>query len=173
MFIMKANIILIILMCSLLGCKSPEAGKFREEIVKNERIAFNIVLSKDSYDEQKLESLIKNDFKGALVAVDKQPKQFDSLIQHIKSLPAENIAEGPQLKEAAINYYTALKDLHYFDRKEIEQQEVIFLGKDKYSSTSSNRLIELARQKKRLYEKVYQQEDLLKKAFTKFDLANR
>ncbi|MGC5745629.1 hypothetical protein [Chryseobacterium sp. NFX27] len=170
---MRANIILIILMCSLLGCKSPEAGKFREEIVKNERIAFNIVLSKDSYDEQKLESLIKNDFKGALVAVDKQSKQFDSLIQHIKGLPAENIAEGPQLKEAAINYYTALKDLHYFDRKEIEQQEVIFLGKDKYSSTSSNRLIELARQKKRLYEKVYQQEDLLKKAFTKFDLANR
>jgi len=170
---MRANIILIILMSSLLGCKSPEAGKFREEIVKNERMAFNIVLSKDSYDEQKLESLIKNDFKGALVAVDKQSKQFDSLIQHIKSLPAENIAEGPQLKEAAINYYTALKDLHYFDRKEIEQQEVIFLGKDKYSSTSSNRLIELARQKKRLYEKVYQQEDLLKKAFTKFDLANR
>jgi hypothetical protein len=163
---------LAFLLISLTSCKSPKASDFREAIIQKERVAFVIVLGKHGSETQKLERLIKNDYKGALTLVDKQAREFDKLIKDIEALPAKDIKQGNALKNAAINYYTALKELHYFDRKEIAQSEAILQLKNEELRAAQHNLVELARQKKALYEKLYKQEGVFHDALQKFNSVN-
>lgn len=161
------------LLISITSCQSRKASDFRETIDQQERVAFNIVVGKDGPEEKKLQYLIKDDYKGALAAVDQQAAAFDKLIEDIKALPADGIEQGGELKNAAINYYTALKALHFYDKKEIVQREAIVKLKGEALQPAQRELIELAVQKKALYQNVYKQERMLHEASKKFNTANR
>lgn len=170
---MKANVIFgaFFFLC-LVSCRSPKAEAFKEAVVQKERVAFGIILDKNGPETKKLECLVKNDYKCALQVVDQQAKEFDKLITDLEGLKADDFKEGQSLKYTALNYYKALKALHFFDRKEIEQQILIHEANNHQLKMGQDSLIELARRKKSLYTKVYEQEILLSTAFKKFDIAN-
>lgn len=169
----RMNIFLVVfLLISFTSCKSRRTIEFREAIVQKERVAFNIVLGKNGSEVQKLERLIKNDYKGALALVDKQAREFDQLIKDIESLPADGIRQGEALKRAAVDYYAALKELHFFDRREIAQSEAIHQLGDEELSVAQHELVALAHEKKIFYEKVYRQEEMFATVLKKFDAAN-
>lgn len=140
--------------------------------IEKELVAFQIILGKEGAGTKKLDDLAKGDFQGALAAADQQKLEFDQLIGSIETLSSDGIQEGAPLKMAAINYYKSLQELHYFDRKDVEQQALIskLNGKDK--EIAQDQLIELSRQKKSLYAKVYENEYRLSNALDKFDAAN-
>lgn len=154
------------------SCKSPKTNRFRETIIQKERDAFQIILGKNGSETKKLDHLAKDDYKGAIAAVDLQTREFDELIKSIEILSTDNIQEGKPLKTAAINYYKSLKELHFFDRKEIEKQESISKLNENDQIIAQDQLIELARKKKSLYSKVYRNEHLLNASLDKFDAVN-
>lgn len=170
---MKIKIFLLAFVLLVINsCKSPKAAEFRESITQKERVAFQIILGKDGPESKKLSYLVKSDFKGAMAAVDEQAREFDKLIKGIKTLSSNGIKEGEPLKVAAINYYRSLKELHFFEHKEIAQQSIISKLDDNDLKMAQDELIDLARQKKLLYTKVYENEHLLSAALDKFDVAN-
>lgn len=154
------------------SCTSPATVDFKEDIVQKEREAFQIILSKDGLESKKLNLLAKDDFKGALATIDQQAIEFDKIIKSIESLSTEGIKEGGALKSAAIHYYSSLKELHYFDRQEVEQQSLLSKISDRDQKNASGQLMELARQKKVLYKKVCENEQLMRTAIDRFDAAN-
>lgn len=160
------------LLITMSSCKSSKAVDFKESLDQYERKAFDIIVGKKGSGEKKLEYLEKEDFKGALMAVNEQATAFDSLISGIKKLSTDGIQEGEKLKNASIEYYQALKELHGFDKKEIEQQAVLQTVKDDELKDAQEKLIALARQKKTLYNAVYKKEALLHTASEAFRNAN-
>ncbi len=170
---MKLKIFLLVFVLLISNsCRSPKAANFRNNIVQKERVAFQIILGKDGSETKKLNYLVKGNFKGAIAAVDQQALEFDKLINSIEMLSSDGIQEGEPLKTAAINYYKSLKALHFFERKEIGQQELISKLDNEDPKLGQDQLIELARQKKYLYAKVYENEHLLGVALDKFDTEN-
>lgn len=160
------------LLISLVSCKPRKAIEFKEAIVQKERTAFNILLDKNSTQEQKLVCLTKNDYKGALALVDQQEKEFNSLIKEIETLPADDIKQGNELKTAAVDYYVALKELHIYDRVEIAHLEASFSLKDEELRAAQNKILELSRQKQNMYKKVYEKERTFHQALEKFNSVN-
>lgn len=157
---------------SLISCQSPKAKALKQAVLNKERTVFRILLDKNGSETKKQECLIKNDYPCALKAVDTQNDEFNRIITDLESLKDEDTKEGDLLRNASVNYYKALKELHLFDRKEIEQQMLISqLPQDKMKD-AQDELIILARQKKSLYTKVYEKEGLLSEAMKKFDDAN-
>lgn len=160
------------LFITMSSCESSNAADFKESINQSERRAFEIILGKKGSGEKKLNCLAKDDFKGALTAVDQQSKEFDILIGDIKKLSTQGIPKGEPLKTASLEYYQSLKELHVFDRKEIEQEALLRTLKNNELKNTQNNLIVLARQKKMLYNAVYEKEALLHTATQNFEAAN-
>lgn len=161
-----------ILLISLTACKPRKAIEFKETIVQKERVAFNILVDKNGSESQKLNCLIKEDYKGALASVDKQEQEFNKLINDIETLPADGIKQGEELKAAAVSYYVALKDLHVFDRAEIAQREVSHNTKGEALQAALDKILELGIRKQDMYKKVYEKESALSQAMEKFNTAN-
>lgn len=164
--------ITVFLLITMSSCQSSEAIHFKESLDKSERQAFNIILGKEGSGEKKLEYLEKDDYKNAILQVEQQAKEFDMLIDNIKKLSTEGISKGEPLKNASLAYYTSLKELHFYDKKEIEQQALLRTLKDDKLKDSHNTLITLAKQKKTLYNEVYAKEALLHTAMKDFEAAN-
>ncbi|RZK48518.1 MAG: hypothetical protein EOO87_20485 [Pedobacter sp.] len=160
------------LFITMSSCVSPKASDFKESLAKSERKAFDIILGKEGSGEKKLHYLINNDYKGAIAAVDQQAKEFDKIINDINMLSTDGISEGEQLKTASVAYYEALKELHGFDRKEIEQQALLQTLKNNELNTATDDLMILTKHKKSLYTAVYEKEALLHKATEKFNTSN-
>lgn len=160
------------LFITMSSCVSPKASDFKESLAKSERQAFDIILGKEGFGEKKLNYLINNDYKGAIAAVEQQAKEFDKIINDINTLSTDGISEGKPLKKASVAYYQALKELHGFDRKEIEQQALLQTLKNNELNTATDDLMTLAKHKKSLYTAVYEKEALLHKATEKFNAAN-
>lgn len=170
---MKFNILLYSFLALLMtSCGSPKAKSFRSAIVEKERIVFKIITDKDGTESQKLEFLIADDYQNAIKTVDRQKMEFDKIIASLDSLDASNIKDGLLLKNSAKNYYTALRDLHYFDRKEIVQRELIFNHRDNETQAEQDKLLNLYKQKKLYFNKVYEKESLLSSALQRFDISN-
>ncbi|MET3879575.1 hypothetical protein [Chitinophaga sp. OAE865] len=141
---MKQNIFIIIfLLTGFTSCKPEKAIELRAVIVKQERAAFNILVGKSGAEEEKLNCLINKDFKGAQAAVDKIEKGLNNIVKTIEALPAEGVKEGDELKKAAVDYYTALRDLKTMERKEIVQREAAYDKDKEKASIALNRLLEL------------------------------
>lgn len=160
------------LFITMSSCESSNAADFKKSLNKLERRAFEIILGKKGSGEKKLNCLAKDNYKGALAAVDQQSKEFDMLIGDIKKLSTHGIPKGESLKTASLEYYKSLKELHIFDRKEIEQQALLQTLKNNELKDAQNNLIALARQKKMLYNAVYEKEALLHNATENFETAN-
>jgi len=169
---MKFGILLTTILIIAVSCKSSKALAFKESLDQFERKAFEIVLGKEGPAEKKLKCLVKEDYKGAIAAVEQQREEFDKLIADIKKISTNNIPEGESIKTAALEYYQSLEELHVFDKKEIEQQALLRTPKENQLEDASNKLIALARQKKMLYNKVHRKEALLHTAAKSFEAAN-
>lgn len=154
------------------SCESSKAADFKKLLDRSERKAFEIILGKEGSGQKKLNCLEKDDYKGAIAAVDQQAEEFDILIADIKKHPVTGIPEAEPLKTASLEYYKSLKELHGFDRKEIEQQALLQTLKDKALNNANNELIKLGRQKKLLYNAVYEKENILHNAAEKFNAVN-
>lgn len=161
-----------LLLITLASCKSKRAIEFREAIVQKERVAFNILVGKSGPDEQKLECLVKEDYKGALAFLNKEEKEFDKLINDIETLPADGIQQGKELKRAAVNYYVALKELQIFDRAEITHREAAQHSEGDELWAAQKKIIALNLQKQDMYKKVYEKEKALHEALIKFNEVN-
>lgn len=160
------------LLLSLASCKPRKAMEFKERIVQKERVAFNILVGKNGSEGKKLDLLIKGDYKGAQAAIDQQEKEFNELLKSIETLQADDIKLGTELKAAAVQYYTALKQLQLSDRESIIHEEALHHLKGDSLETSQNKLLELSRQKQDLYKIVYERETSLYETIRKFDSAN-
>ncbi|GGG58988.1 hypothetical protein [Epilithonimonas arachidiradicis] len=169
---MKSKFFIIISLFFLVSCQQRDAVDFKTKVLAQEKSAFNIVLAKDGSGSRKLEYLIKDNYEAALKMVAAQEKEFDQMINDIKVIPENDIREASVLKRSAVAYYSALKNLHLYERKEIEQRAIIQKLKNKNSEAEQKKLLDLAIQKKGLYAKVYQQEAILSAALKKFDNAN-
>lgn len=160
------------LLVSLVSCKSRKAIELKESIVQKERVAFNILVDKKGLASQKLESLVKDDYKGALAFLDQEEQAFNELIKEIETLPAEGIKQGNELKTAAVNYYTALKELQIFDRQEIAQREASSQIKGEELWAAQHKILQLSVQKQGMYKKLYEKEQAFYKALEKFSAVN-
>ncbi|MBC9914281.1 hypothetical protein [Chitinophaga varians] len=160
---------LVLLFISLAACKPKRAIQLREAIVQKERTALHILVGKQGAEEQKLQCLIKGDYPGALAALDREEKDFDRLIDSIKLLPADGIKQGEPLKAAAVDYYTALKELQLFDRQEVTQREIAHHLKGDEAMAAHQKIYELDLQKQELYKKVYGKDTTLQRAKEQFN----
>ena len=170
---MRISILLtVFLFITMSSCKSSKAVDFKGSLDQSERKAFDIIVGKNGSGEKKLEYLVKEDYASAIKTVDQQSKEFDLLIADISKLSTDGISEAEPLKTASLEYYQALKELHGFNKKEIEQQALLKTAKDTELKNAQNKLIALAHQKKTLYNVVYKKEALLHNAYEVFRNAN-
>lgn len=160
------------LFITMISCNSSNAIDFKESLDQSERRAFDIIVGKKGSGEKKLEYLEKEDYKNAIKAVDQQAIDFDILMSDISKLSTDDIPEGQSLKTASLEYYQSLKELHIFDKKQIEQQAILKTLKKDELDNALNKLMELARQKKMLYNAVYKKEAILYTATQRFKAAN-
>jgi hypothetical protein len=161
-----------LLLITLVSCKPQKAIELKAAIVQKERIAFNILLDKNGPGEQKLASLVKDDYKGALAFVDQEEKEFDKLIAEIAALPADGIQQGNELKTAALDYYGALKDLQIYDRQEIVQREASSRTEGEALRAAQDSILQLSRRKQDMFKKVYEKESAFHQALEKFSSVN-
>jgi hypothetical protein len=163
----------VFLLVSFVSCKPRKAIELREAIVQKERTAYDILLAKNGPETQKLDCLVKDDYKGALAFVDKEEQAFNKLIKEIEALPADGIEHGNELKTAALSYYAALKELHVYDRREIEHQEITLRSTGEELRAAQHKILELSRQKQTMYKKVYEEERKFHEAMENFNSVNR
>lgn len=162
----------VFLLIGLASCKPRKAIAFKDAIVQKEQVAFNIVAGENGAGDQKLQHLVKEDYKGALTWVDREEEEFNKLVKDIEALPAEGIKQGNELKAAAVDYYVALKELQIFDRVEITHREASLHMKGEALDTANHRTLQLSLQKQDLYKKVYEKESVLSQVMEKFNSAN-
>ncbi|HWV67715.1 hypothetical protein [Chitinophaga sp.] len=170
---MKQKIFVIIFLATgLISCKSKKAIELRNVIVKQERVAFNILVGKGGAEEEKLNCLIKKDFKGALVATDKIEQEFNNIIKTIEALPTEGVKQGDELKKAAVDYYTGLRDMKNREREEIRQQEAGYDKDPEKASIAANKLVELNKEQLVMSGKVREKDEKLYHTLQQFEEAN-
>ncbi|MFC6100393.1 hypothetical protein [Olivibacter domesticus] len=170
---MKIKLIVAISVLMIFAsCTSQRAVDLRDEITANDEQLKNIMVSKGSAEEEKLNCLINKDFEGALGAIDKQEQQFDSLIKKTAAFSVEGVKGGDSLKVAAINYYQALKILHMADREEIAQQVITYNDDTAMVRRAQDKMLELSKQKQTLFQQVYDKDEKMQTALGRFDKEN-
>jgi hypothetical protein len=160
------------LLLSLVSCKPRKAIEFKETIVQKERIATEILIGKNGSETKKLECLVKEDYKGALAAINQQEKEFNEIIKAIEALPAGDIKQGNELKTASVNYYIALKELHMFDRLDVENRQDLYKLKGKELDAAQDKTLELSYKKQDMFDKVFKADSVLRQTLDKFTAAN-
>lgn len=169
----KLNKAVLFLMISLsfFSCGKQKAADFRKAILQEKQISRILIHEKGS-ESRKLDYLIQHDFNKALSVVDTQETEFDAIIKQIEALQPDDLAMGQQLKQTAAGYYKSLKELHLYSRQEIAQEITIKNAKGKQLDKELDRLLELSKEKRKLYQNVYDAERLFSDAMRKFNEAN-
>jgi len=168
---MKLKIIVFILTV-LASCTPRKAIDFKAAIVQKEQPAFDILLADDGPEEEELNCLIKRDFKGALLAINKQEQGFNTIIRQITIMSADEVNTGADLKKIATDYYISLRDLHTFERKKIAQQEITFSNNTEAVRKAQDKLLELSQQHLLMSKKTQEKRAVLQHALQQFDKAN-
>ncbi len=170
---MKHKILMILfVLAGFTSCKPKKAIELRDVIAKQERVAFNILVGEGGAEEEKLHCLIKKDFKGALVAVDKIEQGFNNIIKTIEALPTEGVKQGDELKKAAVDYYTGLRDMKNREREEIVQQEAGYDKDPEKASRAQEQLLELNKEQLVMSGKVREKDEKLHHTLQQFEEAN-
>ena len=160
-------------MLSFASCQSKKALEFKNTILQQERIAFNILVGKGGPHEERLKFLIKRDFKNALISIDKEEQAFDSILNNLKALSAQEFKNGKELKASAISYYSTLKTLQISREREQIEQEQITYGKDPDKiQAAQDSMLQLSRDKLKLHTELNEKEEALYKAIENFNTAN-
>ncbi|GAA4778715.1 hypothetical protein GCM10023231_01580 [Olivibacter ginsenosidimutans] len=163
------RIVAIAILIFFASCKSQQAIDLKDAISANDEQLKNIMISEGGAEEEKLNCLINKDFEGALAAIDKQERQFDSLIKKTSSLPVEGVKWGDSLQVAAINYYQALKTLHMADRAEIAQQVIAYSDDTAKVRMAQDKILELSKEKQQLFQEVFDKDNKMHTILVRFN----
>lgn len=170
---MKRNIFIVVfLLIGLCACKSKKAVAFKEVIVQQQDTVLQVLVGEGGPEQEKLNCLIKKDFKGALRAVDKQELAFNKIILRIATLPEDGVTNGAALKKAAVAYYTDVKEQQLQDREDIAAQEAMYDTNQDVVKKASDKQLELNEAKLAGFSKTQEKNAALKKALEDFDKAN-
>ncbi|MGG5207660.1 hypothetical protein ACQWU4_01845 [Chryseobacterium sp. MIQD13] len=155
------------------ACTDKKAADFKEVLAKKESQATDMLLSEKGLESAKLNYLIAYDYPKALNIIDKEEIEFNNIIKDIEKVNTAGISKGQEIQQAEINYYTALKDLYIFSRKEIEQEKQTKEEKDEQKiRISLDKRYELALEKQKLYQKVYKADEQRFSAQKQFESEN-
>ncbi|WP_131724361.1 hypothetical protein [Chryseobacterium indologenes] len=157
----------------LLSCSDKKAAELRRIIDKQEKQSFSMLVGEKGLESKKLNYLIAHEYDSALAVVDQQEAEFNKIIRNLEKATTEGISQGKELQQTSVNYYTAIKNLYLFSRQEIELEKLSRNGKGAEVDSAQNRLLGLYREKKKLYEKVYQSENDFYKTLETFHKENK
>lgn len=162
----------VFLLISFVACKPKKAIEFKEAITRKEADAKDILLKKGSIEEEKLQCLLKQDFKGAVLAIDKEEQAFNNLIRGIETLSTEGVKQGTEVKTAALNYYTALRDVYTFDKNEIPLREASWNTSPEKAKLVQDSLLQLSKNKLKMNAALSAKEEAFYQALQQFNTAN-
>ena len=157
----------------LFSCENKKAVKLRQIIDRQEKQSFSMLVGEKGLESKKLNYLIAHEYDSALTVVDQQEAEFNKIIKDLEKAKTEGISKGKELQQTSLNYYTAIKNLYIFSRQEIELEKLSRNGKGAEADSAQSRLLNLYREKKHLYEKVYQSENDFYKTLEIFQKENK
>ncbi|EJL73913.1 hypothetical protein [Chryseobacterium populi] len=164
---------LLLIVTTIISCSNKKAADFKKSITDKKSEVYNMLLGEKGLESRKLDYLIKQDYSNALLLVDQQETKFNSVIKDIEMLNPDGIEDGKQVQKAAVDYYRILKKLFLCSRDEIEQQVVTRSKSDeKKISAAQDRILEVLLEKQKLYQQLYEKDELLFKALKQFDDKN-
>lgn len=146
--------------------------EFKHILDVQERKVTQMLIGKKGSEARKLNYLIADDFDQALKEVDKQEREFDMVLYTLKKLDTANLEKALALRSAAVNYYSSLKALHMYAKKEIQQQKLIFNTKSAARDHAQDELMKLAKNKQAMYDDVYRNEKSLHDTLLEFEEGN-
>ena len=146
--------------------------EFKHTLDVQERRVTQMLIGKKGSESRKLNYLIADNFDQALKVVDEQEREFDSVLYVLEKLKTADLEKATALQNAAINYYGSLKALHMYAKKEITQQKLIANVSGVEKDKAQDELIKLAKDKKVLYDNVYQTEEPFHNVLLAFEDAN-
>jgi hypothetical protein len=171
--LMKRNMLLVFfLLLGIAACKPRKATDFKNVILHLADSAKNIVLIKESPEEIKQQSLLKQDYPAAAAALEQEEQAFNALIRRIQALSTEGIKEGEAVKTAALGYYTALRDLYTYDRRQLPLHAAAANPDEAKAMDATDELYQTYKDKQAVFNEVYKKEDALSRALRQFDIAN-
>lgn len=164
---MKNLIVYIILLLPLFSCHKNGAIAFRNMITQKEHDITDMLISKDGLESRKLEYLIAEDFDHALEITDSQQVVFDKTIQELKMVNTDQY--GAHLKQAAIAYHMALKELYLYPKKEIIWQQKLSTATKQDKDSLQHDLLEIYKDKQAYYQNVYKANEAYVLAVQRFN----
>ncbi|MDR6922628.1 hypothetical protein [Chryseobacterium sp. 2987] len=156
-FIKKTAAFIIFIV--LFSCENKKAVKLRQIIDRQEKQSFRMLVGEKGLEEKKLNYLIAHEYDSALAVVDQQEAEFNKIIGDIQKANTDGVSQGKELQHTSVNYYTAIKNLYLFSKQEIESEKLIRNGKRAEADSAMKRIEFLYREKKQLYDKVFQSEN--------------
>lgn len=151
---------------------NKKALEFKHILDVQERKVTQMLIGKKGSESRKLNYLIADDFDQALKEVDKQEREFDMVLYTLKKLDTADLEKALALRSAAVNYYSSLKALHMYAKKEIQQQKLIFNTKSVARDHAQDELMKLAKNKQAMYDDVYRNEKSLHDTLSEFEEGN-
>ncbi|MBW8688334.1 hypothetical protein [Chitinophaga rhizophila] len=139
----------------LLSCNKKRATDFRDVILQKEKDISDMLIRKTGLESRKLEWLIAEDFDKAAAVVDSQEQVFNTTIHEIEALDTGDLAAAGALKQAAVDYHIALKELYLYPRQEIARQQQLLKVSGPAADSIQHSLLQLYKGKQQLYQKVY------------------
>lgn len=133
-----------------------------------------MLIGEKGFESVKLDDLIAHDYTKALYIIDKEEAEFNTIIKDIEKANTEGIQKGKEVQQAAVNYYSVMKDLFMFSRQEIEQEKLMRYSKsEKEIRSAQEKMLELGREKQKLYQKVFKADEKLFTIRRQFESENQ
>lgn len=170
----QKRILLAILILMMASCQSKKAANLKTVFEQKDRAVFNVMVGKNGPSDRKLACLTMGDYKCALREIDAEERAFDKIIGEINALRTGDIKHGNELKTAAANYYTAVKELEISERLTIAQQ---LISQDKANTeavrdAATHKQLQLSKDKMEMHKIISKKEQLYADAKKLFNSAN-
>ncbi|HCA09686.1 hypothetical protein [Chryseobacterium sp.] len=172
---MSFKVLLMIAVMALLhSCSNKKAEDLQSVLNKKESQTSGMLIDEKGFESAKLDYLIAHDYTKALYIIDKEEAEFNSIIKDIEKVDTDGIKKGKEVKQAAVGYYVVLKELFMFSRKEIKEEKLMRYSKDeKVIRASQDKMLELGREKQKLYQKVFKADEKLFTLQRQFESENQ
>ncbi|HBV17085.1 hypothetical protein [Chryseobacterium carnipullorum] len=113
-----------------------------------------MLIGEKGFESVKLDDLIAHNYTKALYIIDKEEAEFNTIIKDIEKVNTDGIQKGKEVQQAAVDYYSVMKDLFMFSRQEIEQEKLMRYSKsEKEIRSAQEKMLELGREKKYISER--------------------
>lgn len=166
---MKNLICYIIFILPLFSCNKNGAIAFRDAITQKEHTISDMLISKNGLESRRLEYLIADDFDHALAITDSQQIVFDKTMQELKTISTAQLAGGEKLKQTAVEYHMALRELYLYPKKEVTWQKKLSTASKQDKDALQHDLLEIYKQKQEYYQQVYKTNEAYALALQEFN----